>query len=251
MESPKYILGMPEYVDRVGEIYPVKIKDYDKFSKCASILQVSKKMLEGKVDDDSKLEQIDLLDIILQLSAEQEGLLDDLVDLLSLVLKSKIRFSHNQESYCFRIDENNKITPKNFDEVREIIMKQNLLHEPKVFKSPLVQKWAEKVLKAREKNAANITFEDMITTVAALAGKNYYDIGEYTIYQLKAEFGRIVKDKAYHTAWYQIIASQGSAKVDIEHFAESLDLFKNPYDDLFKNSDKLTNMNKAIQGDGK
>lgn len=250
MESVNDILGLPEYIDGIGEIYPVKIKDYNKFMKCAGILNFKKDHFENQLDGDL-LEKVKLLDILLRLGFDDETYINNLIELFELVLKKDVALinQYDLDSYYFKIDEDHSITSDNFDQLRRLIMKQNILHEPKVFKNKLVKEWAEKVLKAREKQSANITFEDMISTISALTGKHYWDIGEYTVYQLKSEFGRIAKDKAYEASWYQIIASQGAAKINIEHFAENLNLMKNPYDDLFKSKDKLSNINKAM-GDG-
>lgn len=125
-------------------------------------------------------------------------------------------------------------------------MKQNLLHEPKVFKNKLVQEWAEKTLKARQKNGVKYGIEDVITTVKNYSGITYQEVMEQTIYQVYADFQRINKLKDYDVA--VSFKCAGAEKIKIPYFAEELNMFKNPYDDLFVDKSKLKNTNQVFKG---
>jgi hypothetical protein len=105
------------------------------------------------------------------------------------------------------------------------------MFEPKVYKNKLTQQWAEEVLKKKAEESANITMEDMISVVSAFNGKHYWDLENYTIYQIYSDFYRICGFINHDESMKARLA--GSNETEITSFAESLDLFHNPYDDIF------------------
>ncbi len=240
MESVKYILGQPEFIDDVGYIYPVKVKDYDKFMSCVNALLISKDNFI--IEDKNKYL---LLDLII-FSLRDENIIKNMEKLFSLVLQKEVSFIFMENKYGFVIEENKIIDRNNYEQVKKIIMKQNLLFEPKIFKDKLVQQWAEKVLEARRRNSIKCDIEDMISTVSVVTGKSYEQIAEQTLYQLYADFKRIMKLKDYDTSISFKCA--GAEKVSINHFAETINMFENPYDSLFVKKDKLKNIDKVIGG---
>lgn len=238
--SLKYIFAQPEYIEGIGNVYPVQLKDYDKFQECSNLLYISKNnFLEC---------DIPLLGLIF-MSAEQLGFNEqDLVStfekLFSLVLKKPVKSQSNEEMFWFEIDESNNISFYNYDVIRSVIMKQNLMFEPKIYKDKLVQEWANKVLESRTKNSVKITIEDFITTVKNYDGLTYEQIEEQTIYQLYADFYRIGKMKEFEKSC--LFATVSTEPISIEHFAKNLDMWKSPYDDLFVDSSKLNKLNTTV-----
>lgn len=236
MESVKYILGLPEYIEGIGDIFPIRLIDYDAFAACAEPLYISKLHFETTV------ENFYLLDALVY-KLQEQGYIQKLEKLFSLVLKKEVYFVMTEQNrYAFVIDEEHFIGGHNYESLRAIIMKQNILFEPKVYKDPLVQKWANKVLEARAKNNIKMELEDMISTIAAYSGKHYWDLKEYTIYQLKYEFYRIAKLKSYDS---NVAFRCVGAEVPLDYFAENIDIFKSPYDDIFVDDGKM-NINKVM-----
>ncbi|MGG3920363.1 hypothetical protein ABEV41_00185 [Geobacillus thermodenitrificans] len=237
-----HILGKSQLVEGVGYIYPIRLKDWDEFVANANVLLITKKHFH--TDED-----IPLLDLLV-FGLQSEEVIGNLEIVFKLALRvEQVSFVYDDERYGFIANEDSIIHSQNYEEVRRIIMEQNLLFEPKVYKDPLMQKWAEKVLEARRKNAPNITLEDKISTVAALTGKHYWDLENYTIYQLEMEFARLCAIKSYESQSHLYARDYTNpADVKLDHFAEKIDMFKNPYDDLFKSKDKFKNINKAIKG---
>ncbi|TBL76391.1 hypothetical protein EYB31_19765 [Paenibacillus thalictri] len=238
MQSLKFIFARPEWVAGAGDVYPIKLKDYDSFLECNQILYFS------KAHFGEHFQSFALLDLLMYAIPDDE-LAVTMVKLLSLVFRKEVIFQSQENEYYFRIDEKGRVDHSNYEQVRMVIMQQNLMFEQKIFKNKLAQEWAGKVLEAKSKGGVKITLEDMITTVSALTGKTYEQLAEQSIYQLSADFKRIVKDKDYHTNIAQICA--GASGVTIRHFAEQIDMFENPYDSLFVDKNKLTNLNKALQ----
>lgn len=239
MSSLNNIFGRPQYIEGVGNIYPIKLKDYDEFIENANILYYSKRHFG--IED----ENISLFSILFTFGVQNPDIIKKLQNLFSMILKKETFVAVSDDFYGFVIDEDHSINEHNYDLVRQVVMNQNIIFEPKVYKDPLVQKWAEKAMEAKAKNSIKMTLEDMITTVHVFTGIDYEKIAEYTYYQLQASFNRIKKIKNYDTNVAMKCA--GAEKVEIEHFAEELDLYKSPYDDLFKDKSKLNKLDQAMK----
>jgi hypothetical protein len=235
------ILNKPFHLEGVGDIYPIQLKNWDEFEMYVSILIHSDKHFETNGEHP-------LLDILIK------GLNDPWVPkalerLFQLTLQNdEVKFIiHNAKYYEFKIDENYSITSENYPDVREVIMRQNILFEPKVYKNPAMKKWAEKVLKTRGKNAPNVTLEDMISTVSVMAGKHYWDLAEYTIYQLKYDFQRICRLKDYDMQSLLVTNPyMDKSNFKMSHFSENIDLYVNPWEGIFKEKSSFKNINSAV-----
>jgi hypothetical protein len=234
--SLDYISGKSKHLDGIGDIFPIKIKDYDEFDKCSSALYYTKQHFQIE-------EEYPLLTLLISL--RDDKLIKDLEKLFSLVTQKEVFFISTENIYGFVIDEEHMISADNYDEVRKVIMKQNLMFEQKVYKDELVRKWVEKAMKARSKNAVEVGIEDMLTTIHVVSGISYDKLMDYTIYQLQASFNRISKIKGYDTNI--AFKCAGAEKINLDYFAEKIDMFKSPYDDILKKKeDKLSNLNQAF-----
>ncbi len=235
-------------------IYPIKIKDYEEFSKCAGVLYLSKKHFDESVQEYSLLELLFLSHRSLGFTTEI--FIDSLCKLFSFVTLKDIVFIE-QEGFVFFEEEiindeiikiKKVISLSNYEEIRQKIMQQNLIYEQKIYKTKLMNEWAQKALIAKQKNASNITLEDIVSTVSVGCGKHYSDLENYTIYQVYSDFYRLRKMIEYESKiQYKCSQNFDASSVNIEDYAENLDLFHNPYDDLFVSSDKLSGLNKAIK----
>lgn len=242
MANLKYIFAKPDYIDGIDKdnpiyIHPVKLKDYDEFNEVSQLLHISKNHFE---DIDQPLLFLVFM-CVEQLQLTREELIEKFEKTFSIVTQKEVKFISQENFDGFVIDNTNLITVQNYEEVRKIIMNQNLIFEQKVYKNKKVQEWANKAMEAKARNSSKISIEDIITTVSVYKGVNYKEIKEYSLYQLYADFYRIRKMKKYDA---DIIFRSVSDSVTIEDFAEEVNLFHNPYDDLFVSSDKLNKFNK-------
>lgn len=249
METVKHIFRKPGYIDGIGLIHPIQMKHYDEFMNAANILCLNYEHFNvDEIKKELKKDDIKLLDLVILSATQNQGYLGiyNLTKTFKLILKEDVRF--NETTNSFLINEKNAITRDNYDHFREIVMTQNLLFAPKVYKNKKLQEWAEKVIKARAKSAIPSDIESQISTAALLTNRNFDEIEEWSIYQFNMQFNRALKLESYKTAVQYMLA--GSQDVNLEHFAEIINLFKNPYDDIFKdkNSGKLKNLNSAIKG---
>lgn len=258
MKLLKDVFGEPVSVEDAGLVYPVRMKDYDEFISNAGIITLSYQHFGvDKEDKNNKdIQNLKLLDVVLLASIEEKGkkqdgsetleILESLREVFKIVFRKNVEYEVSDEGLSFYIGEDGIVHRGNYDEVRKVIMKQNILHEKKVYKNKLMEKWAEKALSAREKNSVKMSMEDKLTTIAAFSGKHYNELKEYTIYQIYAEHARISKFKSYDLG----IATIGHAtNPQIEHFSESTDFEKSPYDDLFVSKDKKLKSTNEVVGD--
>jgi hypothetical protein len=236
------IFQKPIKLEGVGFVHPVKLKDWDEFESNLSPIMLTKNHF-GITDEYS------LLDILV-LGLNDENLIKSLCNIFDIVLQSdSFTIAVSEDNYFFFNENEQVINSSNYDELRKIILHQNILFEPKIYKNPAMQKWAEKVLKARSKNAPNVTLEDKLSTVSVYTGKHYWDLEEYTIYQLQYDFTRICKIKDYDSQSIMFANPYADmSKVKMEHFAENIDMYENPYDGVFKEKSSLVKLNNAIQG---
>lgn len=235
MAATKYIFGEPEHIEGIGDVYPVKLKDYDDFIEHSVFLHFSINHFEEEFRKYALLE-------LLIFGLKDKEMINDMEKLFSMVLKKPIVFFINENSFGFS-GEDTRIDKHNYDKLRSVIMKQNLMFEQKIYKNKIVQEWANKVIQARAKNSIKIEFEDKISTVSVFTGKHYWDLAEYTIYQLETDFNRIIKFTEYEKA---VLARTAGADVPLEHYSENLELFRSPYEDLFKDK-KAAKLNSAIK----
>lgn len=235
------VFSRPIDVNGAGRVYPVRLMDWDEFEDNLNPLLLTKQHLQLTIEED-----LPLLDRIV-IGLQNEQIVESLCRAFNIVFRSKKFDIGSDDKVYFFINENNQmVTAQNYEEIRKVIFHQNILFEPKVYKTKAMQEWAEKVLKARSKNAANISLEDMITTVSVFTGKHYWDLEKYSIYQLKSDFNRIEKVKVYDATSISF-ANPYAKDIKLEHFAEHLNLYQNPYENLFKPKENLK-ISKAIRG---
>jgi hypothetical protein len=228
------LFGEPFFIEGIGNIYPIRLIDWEKFESVIPVILQSEKHFETNGE-------YPLLDILIR-GISDEAIVKSLEVIFQLALRNddvKFVVYDDGNQYKFQIDDEHSITVDNFPHIRNVIMQQNILFEPKIYRNPEIQKWAEKVLAARGKNAPNITIEEMLSTVSVFTGKHYWDLKDYTMYQLKSDFNRICKIEEYRTQ-SMVFANPYAdlSKFKMDHFAEKIDMYKNPYDDVFK--DKST-----------
>lgn len=236
------ILNKPTFLNGIGEVHPIQLKNWDEFESYATVLVQSESHFKTNGD-------YPLLDILVK-GVGDELIIVALERIFQLSLKNDdVKFtSYITGDYEFIVDDDNSITPENYPILRETIMRQNILFEPKVYKNPAMQKWAEKVLQTRSKNAPNVTLEDMLSTVSVMKGKDYWELADYTMYQLKSDFNRICKINEHQT--HSLLYANphvDMSKIKIEHFAEKIEMYTNPYDGIFKEKSAFKNMNNALQ----
>lgn len=235
--STKYIFGKPEHIEGIGNVYPIKLAQYDDFINCSTYLYISKNHFNEQAED------YPLLDLLI-IAFQDQHIVTDLQKLFSLVLQKEVSFFVSKENEIGFTTTSGIINGSNYDLLRQTIMHQNLMFEQKVYKDKFVQAYMHKVFEARAKSSIKLEFEDKISTVSVFTGKHYWDLEKYTIYQLEVDFNRISKFKGYDTGVASRVAGND---IKVEHFAENVDMFKNPYDisNFTKSKDSVSKLDKS------
>jgi hypothetical protein len=233
----KHILGQPEIVEGVGEIHPVQLKNYDLFIECSNCLYYTIRHFEEEYQKYPLLE-------LLVVGIRSFDVISNLTQLFSIVTKRNCTYS--EPNLQFILEDGKIIDSTNYEIVREIVMRQNLMFEQKIYSDPRVQAAMIKAFEAKNKSNIRIEIEDIVTTVSVFSGKHYWELSEYTIYQLRADFNRISKLKKYDTD--TLFKTVSTEKFNIEYFAEHVDMFKSPYDldNFTKSKDQVNKLDSAL-----
>ena len=118
MDTVKYILGHPDFIETIGNVYPVKVKDYDLFNECSNVLYITNQHFES--GDNYKL-----LDLLILL--ENGKFIPQLEQLFSLVTREKVVFVCDESSYLFVINEKYAINQDNYPLIRKVVMTQKFI----------------------------------------------------------------------------------------------------------------------------
>ncbi|MBN1075962.1 hypothetical protein DVV91_16700 [Clostridium botulinum] len=245
------LLGFPCLFENGINIYPIKIKDWKRFQRYIQYLILSKEHYGIKEDEPFIQNMIKNVIKILNngkyptdKNIEEQYLLyitKEMCDMFSMIFhEEKVFFKYNN-GYCFiskdgevLIDENN------FNEFREIVLKQNRLFEPIIYKSKLKKKWAEKVKRGKEKGNNNISFNEILNIVRSGLQISYSEVSNMNILQLYVDFRRLSNTKEFEavTMLKTTYGMPWDKLPNIQYQSPILeDILKNPELDYFKDFD--------------
>lgn len=162
---------------------------------------------------------------------EYQNIKGELCRLFEIVLKQPV--TYNKKLKCFNVCDDHFISNINFEEFREIVMKQNLLFEPLVAPSIKAQKYIDASLK--NPSSAEVDMEAVVAFVCTNSSAG--DISNYTYYRLMADFHSLMKQM--NRGDIVLFSASGATKknggqLDIPNVLEKLGIDKNPYDNVFK-----------------
>lgn len=182
------VLGKPKTHKGI-EIYPVKIKDFQEFSEAVRCLMIEKNKIK-----DIEILKMSYLKFIFTLSMNGHGyLIESLEKLLGLVLKQEYSINTNDKGRLFFVFENgSKWTENDFDKVKKIVLKQNLIDFKEEMLNPELEK---KLNEAREfmnrRNGRMADLEQQIVAYHCAFKMSYEEISELTVYQFSKGLQRM------------------------------------------------------------
>lgn len=234
-----------------AKIYPTKISDYKVFSKYSHYILLSKEHLKIPSNyKDSLLKTIIVYFIsVLNVNKEEnlipyfEKVTSEMSILFSIVCRENISFDLDKDGKFVFVNDKKEtiIDEKNFDVIRQIILKVNVLFEPRIYDNEIEAKWEQKAMKARELKNGKFDFADMVTIVSCSTGKSYEEIFNGNIIQLRSDFLRCVNNEMAHMTY---VFKTVDGKFKGQNFSDSIvdNLFKNPYEGLWVNKNNLTSL---------
>lgn len=308
-ELDNYFMN-PTYIDNIGLVYPIKLKNYNSFIKLANeyiLLDVKKKnnlirqthekaVIDGNADRKSKPKLIDCDNIfdwyVSQIISIDESLLNsdvkylikikerlgnlkegerqsillndpEINNMLDILESNKIAFNQVKEQLCelfkstvhyevvfnfelkrFDILCNNElygfIDRDNFYEYRDVIMEQNIMHEPRIAPNLRSQEEIDKALKQR--------FSDSETSLESMIAIADIGFEEITYYRLYVEFTSKIRKLDYIGAViYRAngCKMEGDKEIPIPNLAEPFSFKNNPYNNLLTKA-KYSKLDKQI-----
>ena len=244
--SDDLLCNEPCFVDIMGGyIYPISVNDYRKeFNKYTVYLIHNKKTL-GLPQEVSLMDG--LIYVVSKVIIQQKKMddkdawlyvLNQMSDLFSLVTKKEIipkicKNNDNSESVFFSDKEETvKIDSKNFNAIKQIILKMNLLKESRYYEREIDKIWEEKAMLARQKNNPKLELGEIMLIVSQdMKWDLNYINNNLNIFQLYAYYYRICKvDDSAKTSLFACVSSSIKPIPFVKGVYE--DLYKDPYDDL-------------------
>ena len=197
------VFGKPRQY-RGMSVYPIKMKDCDKFYDAVQCLMLPK----NSSQDVELLKMSYLKFLIIVANTELKHFQDKLITLLELILHTdnfKITLN-DKEKIEIIVDDEHVIRERDFDKIKTIISEQNLVDLDDEFINPEVRakiNEAREFLSKRGNKAAG--FDQQIVAYHCISGIPYREIEELTIYQFQkglARFDHILGAEAILNARY-------------------------------------------------
>jgi hypothetical protein len=171
----------------------------------------------------------------------------ELIEIFKFVTKGTVMFAGEEFLIC--VDkETFTIDRDNFYEFRQIVMEQNLLHEPLVAPDEQSQKMIDREITRR----TNDNESDLEAIISFVCVNSHADVSNYTYYRLMADYITILRTMNYQfTTIYRANGCKAKDDKEIEYpdITEHLSIKDNPYsqESIYKQS-KLTKLEKELLG---
>lgn len=246
------LLNIPCNVEGIN-IYPIMVTEWKKFQKYIPYLIMSRE--HYKLTDEQPFIKTIIANMVGVYNNNQypqddflkvqliNNVLKDFCDLLSIVTKEKISYEENIEWGCCFVnnDKNIIIHEGNFDTIRKVICKQNILHEPIIYESEFKRKWAESVARGRaKKQGKGLSLAEIISIVRSGLKISYDEINKLNIFQLYVDYYRLDNTKTFDTITLlkTTYGMDWSQLPNINYTDAVIDkLMRNPELDYFKDFD--------------
>lgn len=238
--------GLP-YKYKEIDIYPILMKDYPTWEKNMGILSIEKNYI-GSIE----IIQMSYLKFLIGLGLEDENILDQLIDIIHIVLrlskkdykvefilgdKTEILIKHNDDSESIIISE------QDFEDIKTIILYQNIHGYSDKYINPDIKKAAEEYNKLKSKNMPAISLEKKVIAVCSNTNYQLQEIAEIPIRTFTQLFDMIVEKIDYSILKGAELSGNVTFKQPIEHWIYREE--KDPYTAGFVDYEEI---NRKVQG---
>lgn len=238
----KDYLNLPETIEGVGQLHAVSILEWDEFYALAQqFLFFSYDYLRYRL----KMEELKMFDFLVAICLQPEEAdqrvenLTNLQRLFELVFKQPVQSAMSPQTgeWIFKIGETGILTRDRFDEVKSIIMRQNLLYEPLIVQDENAQRFINEHLERTSRSGEATEIESMLAYVSVVKGIPPEQFQTYTYYQLRVDFE--IAQKMDNNLYIHMYRTQG-AKAEPCYIAGPLSVHESPYslDKLFNKVDR-------------
>lgn len=227
-------------------IYPILVKDWSKFSDALGILTIRKNEI-----NEAEIIKMKYLDFLLMLATEDTTILESLNTIIKYSLKEDYFLPHelNDKNNLAITDEEYNIkaliTGKEFDDIKSIILHQNIYDYDDRYISPDVRELYEQYLQATSSNQVDPSLERKKVFVIGKVGLSMKEINAMS-YRI---FNQIYIDSVNLDMYMARKIIQASTKYDVKEepiyplFEKTVD----KYEKLFVQKDTVQRKFDKIQ----
>lgn len=226
------------------DITPISVYDSEVFLSSCDILQIDKNALNSV-----EIIQMSYLDFLLKvmLPTDKSGLLlDKLSNIfrLCLCMKTwKLKVKEKQKLSIVAPDDSFEITGKQFDDIKRIILYQNVPHYDDTYIDPDLKKMMGEVDRLKSQGISTPNLERRMAIITAHCGVNKQTLMQYTMRSLQLLFEECAGEVEF-TTLRPIMLYAGKAK-ELEHW-----IYKKKKDRLDGYVTSVESYNKSMGGDG-
>ena len=226
------------------DITPVSVYDSEVFLSSCDILQIDKNALNSV-----EIIQMSYLDFLLKvmLPTDKSGLLlDKLSNIFRLCLGMKtwkLKVKEKQKLSIVAPDDSFEITGKQFDDIKRIILYQNVPHYDDSYIDPDLKKMMDEVDRLKSQGISAPNLERRMAIITAHCGVNKQTLMQYTMRSLQLLFEECAGEVEF-TTLRPIMLYAGKAK-ELEHW-----IYKKKKDRLDGYITSVESYNKSMGGDG-
>ena len=166
----------------------------------------------------------------------------DLEELFSIICREEIKFDIEKDgNICFSNKENSiQITNKNFNILRQIVLKQNAIHEPKIFENEIEKELTEEWIKRKnEENKGGIEgIGEKMNLITCSTSKTYESLEHENLLQFNCDYFRCINNMNFIvTSMFRTV----SDKISIVNYTDEIikQLYSNPYKGMEKELDSF------------
>ena len=226
------------------DITPISVYDSEVFLSSCDILQIDKNALNSV-----EIIQMSYLDFLLKvmLPTDQSGLmLDKFCNILKLCLGMpdwKIKMDKKKRISILAPDDSFEITGKQFDDIKRIILYQNVPHYDDTYVDPDLKKMMGEVDRLKSQGISTPNLERRMAIITAHCGIDKQTLMHYTMRSLQLLFEECAGEVEF-TTLRPIMLYAGKAK-ELEHW-----IYKKKKDRLDGYITSVESYNKSMGGDG-
>lgn len=226
------------------DITPISVYDSEVFLSSCDILQIDKNALNSV-----EIIQMSYLDFLLKvmLPTDKSGiLLDKLSNIFRLCLGMntwKLKVKEKQKLSIVTADESFEITGKQFDDIKRIILYQNVPHYDDTYIDPDLKKMMGEVDRLKNQGIELPNLERRMAIITAHCGIDKQTLMQYTMRSLQLLFEECAGEVEF-TTLRPIMLYAGKAK-ELEHW-----IYKKKKDRLDGYITSVESYNKSMGGDG-
>ena len=226
------------------DITPISVYDSEVFLSSCDILQIDKNALNSV-----EIIQMSYLDFLLKvmLPTDKSGiLLDKLSNIFRLCLGMKtwkLKVKEKQKLSIVAPDDSFEITGKQFDDIKRIILYQNVPHYDDTYIDPDLKKMMGEVDRLKSQGISTPNLERRMAIITAHCGIDKQTLMQYTMRSLQLLFEECAGEVEF-TTMRPIMLYAGKAK-ELEHW-----IYKKKKDRLDGYITSVESYNKSMGGDG-